>query len=381
MLSLSSGNIQEDAPDHIVSFEHQIFQHRLRSFIEYVDVLQLKTPVGGWVLPKSVLNSLNEDRSFDVIAIYSENKMSRIFIPQHVKEIIPLQNEIQEGGFTTKIGKLAIPSAENSNRTMTLKIDGEPIQNLSGRIPLIIPGNIVFHAELSQNSIPAATQGSDLRFSITLNIQETELKGKVPLGRLEIGLATIKTQFSEAPKYPPFWVYQETQKGSEEIHLFLPSDVSIGEGVILPKSFRDAGVLVGDRGYLSYFTPTVSTVQEQRIPIFVGGFYDPGIIPMGEYFVLVNKDLTTLVRSTYNQEDRSISNGINIRFDDIQQADQVKSEIITALKASDMDRYWNVETYREYDFAKEVIQQLHSEKRIFTLISIVIIIVACSNIL
>ena len=42
---------------------------------------------------------------------------------------------------------------------------------------------------------------------------------------------------------------------------------------------------------------------------------------------------------------------------------------------------WRVETYQEFEFTKDLIQQLHSEKNLFTLISTVIIIVACSNII
>jgi lipoprotein-releasing system permease protein len=40
-----------------------------------------------------------------------------------------------------------------------------------------------------------------------------------------------------------------------------------------------------------------------------------------------------------------------------------------------------VESYHEYPFTKDIIQQLQSEKNLFSLISLVIIIVACSNII
>ena len=150
--------------------------------------------------------------------------------------------------------------------------------------------------------------------------------------------------------------------------------------MLLPKSFREAGILIGDQGFLSYFAPTTSSLQEQRIPIYVAGFFDHGVIPIGGKFVMVNPDLTSLIRSAYEQNDQS-SAGINLRFDRLNQAEKVKELLVDDFKKRGIEPYWKVETYQEYDFTKDLIQQLESEKNLFTLISVVIIIVACSNII
>ena len=155
----------------------------------------------------------------------------------------------------------------------------------------------------------------------------------------------------------------------------------MGDGVLLPRTFKDAGVLIGDRGYISYVSPTTSSVQEQRTPIFVAGFYDPGVIPIGGKFIIVNQQVTSLIRSSHNQEDTTLSNGINVRFNDLSQADHVKAELQKALNDAGVSSYWKVETYRDYDFTKDLIQQLRSEKNLFTLLATIIIIVACSNII
>lgn len=55
--------------------------------------------------------------------------------------------------------------------------------------------------------------------------------------------------------------------------------------------------------------------------------------------------------------------------------------MIAELKKRGIEPYWKVETYRDFDYAKDLLQQLSSEKNIFSLISAVIIIVACSNII
>jgi lipoprotein-releasing system permease protein len=161
----------------------------------------------------------------------------------------------------------------------------------------------------------------------------------------------------------------------------MPSNSWFGEGVLLPRSFRDGGALVGDTGFISYYSPTPSTIQEQRTPIYVAGFYDPGIIPIGGKYVLTSHDLIAAIRSSQNQESAHHANGINIGFDNIEEAPRVKKMLSDALTAEGLTPYWKIETYREYEFTKDIIQQLHSEKNLFSLISMIIILVACSNII
>lgn len=178
----------------------------------------------------------------------------------------------------------------------------------------------------------------------------------------------------------PYWIYQ-VQEQNGKIDYALPSDPLIGEGILLPKSFKEGGVLVGDRGYISYFTPTTSSLQEQRLSVFVAGFYDPGIVPIGGKYILANHELTNFIRTAHNQEDTTLSNGINVRFKDLNRAEEIKKELTQAFEKAGIAPYWKIETFREFDFAKDLLQQLKSEKNIFSLIAAVIIIVACSNII
>jgi ABC-type lipoprotein release transport system permease subunit len=158
-------------------------------------------------------------------------------------------------------------------------------------------------------------------------------------------------------------------------------DLEAGFGILLPKSFRDAGVLLGDRGDLSYFAPGASALQEQRLAVFVAGFYDPGIVPMGGKFLLTNSNAVRAIRSAQGQDSTYLTNGVNLRFDQLAHASQIKNQLEGELEKEGIAPYWKVETFREYDYAKDLLQQLSSEKNIFSLISGVIILVACSNII
>lgn len=168
---------------------------------------------------------------------------------------------------------------------------------------------------------------------------------------------------------------------TNENGIVMPSDNMQGEPILLPKIFKETKALIGDQGYLSYYSPTPSSVQEQRIPVYIAGFYDPGIMPMGGKYILAGKELTSLIRSSYGHDQTQISNGINVRFDNLSEAPRVKADLIKAFEEAGIAPYWHVETYQEYEFTKDLIQQLNSEKNLFSLISLIIIIVACSNII
>lgn len=163
----------------------------------------------------------------------------------------------------------------------------------------------------------------------------------------------------------------------------LPSPNSFGTPVLLPKSYRDAGAAVGDLGTLAYSFPTASAIQELRTPIYIAGFYDPGIIPSGGKFLIAPEELVSEVRSAQGQDESRIppTTGINIRLADREKADALKAALLKQLEDRGIARYWKVETYKDYDFSRDLIKQLGSEKRLFSLLAAIIIIVACSNII
>lgn len=166
-----------------------------------------------------------------------------------------------------------------------------------------------------------------------------------------------------------------------EVALELPTSPRFGDAVLLPRGYKEAGAAVGDRGHLVYQTVTATSVQEQQLPIFVAGFYDPGIIPMGGKYIVAGQSIISLIRAAYASQDQGLSNGINLRFVDREQAAYVKESLQKAFDRRGIAPYWKIETYRDYEFTRDIIQQLQSEKHMFTLLATIIIIVACSNII
>jgi lipoprotein-releasing system permease protein len=122
-------------------------------------------------------------------------------------------------------------------------------------------------------------------------------------------------------------------------------------------------------------------MQEQQLPIYVAGFYDPGIIPMGGKMMMASPEVTSLIRSSLSSYDQSMTNGIQVWFDQTERASEVKDALKKAFVEKGIAPYWQLESYHDYDFSKDLLNQLRSDKNLFTLIAMIIILVACSNII
>ncbi len=165
--------------------------------------------------------------------------------------------------------------------------------------------------------------------------------------------------------------------------LIFPSSKQKQKEVLLSKNFQDSGVLIGDQGFLSYEIATAGSVQEQRLPIYVAGFYDPGIMPVGNRCILVDPEIAHLINaSTHNQfMEKTASCGIQVWFKNIKDADKFRTKISQAFAKNGIDKYWKITTYKDYDFAKDLLQQFQSDRYLFTLLGMIILIVACCNII
>lgn len=344
-------------------FPPEILQERLHRFFDAVKVDQLRPKAMGWTIPYTLLK---DNVDLEGLAIFKDTHLMRILIPSTVNHNDALLKTIAEQNLKAVPGKVSI----NTGSFLWLR-EGEidPVK-LPPSIPLIVVDQINIKADLDRRSLDTAKKLEDVFFDVEIPLQTKILTARVPYRGLEIA----SFQFNPGVEAP--WVHQ-----SNGLYI-LPEDPHVGEGILLPKSFKTAGVLIGDRGTLSYLSPTVSLLQEQYVPVFVAGFYDPGIIPIGGKFILANGNVTSLIRSSHQPDDKTaLTNGINVRFDSIDQADKVKQQIIAAFDAKGISRYWDVQTYREYEFTKEIMHELQSQKNLFMLIAVVIILVACSNII
>jgi len=353
---------QGEQSDELALADAQTVQSRLRSFFDKVAIRSLKTPSNGWLMPRHLFSA---NQTYAVQVEMVNGKPAHLWITAGSSKM-PAANAQ---------GTLRIDENTNAH----LKLDKDPAEiRLSPSTPILLSGDITFPAQLMASSLEKAAKSSDLLFEIELIVQGKTWKGSVPFQNLKIDEADFSSVYSTPPTVSPDWLFATTEQKKKTLNL--PSIPSKGEGVLLPKSFKEAGVLIGDGGHLSYMSPTASSVQEQLIPIFVAGFYDPGIIPIGGKLILINQETTSLIRSAQNEQVLS-SNGINVNFKKLHEAPQVKAAIQKTFEEAGIAPYWKIETFREFEFTRDLIQQLGTERTLWSLIATVIIIVACSNII
>lgn len=363
LLGSSSQNIQQDNPEKDSILSSAIFRKRLDHFFRYAQILQLKTSPEGYYFNRDFLA-----RSGQIKALLVDQKT--LIIPQTLSSLQEFKQRCIEQNVRAEIVKINLDKDQVVIENQTV-----PLANFH----LKLPCNALLDAELVKSSLKHAIVPYHVKFFIRTKVQGTAFSNEVFFKDLEIAKADLKVQFDSILNEPPFWSYLAMQ--NKKLNLILPTDYEIGEGVLLPKTFRENGVLCGDRGYLSYQTQTTSSLQEMRIPISVAGFYDPGLIPNSGRVILAPKKIIATINSGISVKDSLIGNGINVWFDQIGQADQIKTFLEKEFHERHISPFWQIKTYKEYEYSKDFIEQLSSDKVLFTLIAVIIITVACTNII
>lgn len=152
---------------------------------------------------------------------------------------------------------------------------------------------------------------------------------------------------------------------------------------IIPKNYKENGVQIGDRGTFSFASFSAVSMQEQKIPFSVVGFYDPGIMAVGNKCFLVPKEITRSIHASTQtfSPDGTPTNGIFVWTDHLTQADMIAENIEKTLDAAGLSAYWKVTTYKNFEFAKDLLGQFQSDKTLLLMIAAIILIVACCNII
>lgn len=161
------------------------------------------------------------------------------------------------------------------------------------------------------------------------------------------------------------------------------ANIAASNPVILPKSYQDNGVRLGDEGHLSYQSILATKITEQKIPIYVQGFYDPGMMSLGGKCLLAPAEIVRTINKSSGLAflDPKLSNGLFIRLNDLKKTKSLEKHIQNALQKQEIDAYWKVTPYTEYEFSKDLIQQFQSDKALFLLIGVLILLIASSNII
>jgi lipoprotein-releasing system permease protein len=214
------------------------------------------------------------------------------------------------------------------------------------------------------------------------------LKGAVPglaFEDYEISGALLKISLANGSSLSQMTYLLSIAKNNPHLESLIvdPRSETMDMAIYLPKSYRDSGVSKEDMGTLSFSAPTAASLQEQRVWVRVAGFYDPGVFAVGNKCILVPKEIIRSVSlaSQTISPDGTPTNGIFVWIDELKNAPKVASLIREKFREAGIDSYWDVSTYENFEFSKDLLVQFQSDRTLLQLIAIVILIVACTNII
>jgi lipoprotein-releasing system permease protein len=342
--SCATEHCREDAPHVAQKIAPDESRSRLSELLSHVQIKELRSSHSLWHMPSSLLP---EATPVAASLRFNGDQLSAIEIPT-----------LKGNGKTGKLWK--------EHDKLFFQQENQPALIIPFPIPLLVEGPIHFKVD-RMSQVGSALR--DLLFDVKAEIQGIPVQGTIPFQDVHISKATPLYNSSKTPWIQPNGSLQVNERGET--------------GVLLAKNFQESGVMMGDPGYLSYSSATASGLQEHRLPIFVSGFYDPGVLSIGNKCILVPSFVTETINassSSFNL-DKMQSSGILVWFQDIDQADLIKKELVQALEEQGISKYWKVTTYKEYDFSKDLMQQFQSDKLLFSLVGGIILIVACCNII
>ncbi len=337
--------LQEEV-EGLTQMQLDLFRLKLKQLLDTVNITRVTTAADGWLLPHHLLPKQGQ---LKVVALLRGNLISRLIIPKEADEAATVAAQLQKEGMQAKEAFLQM-----RNGLGTVQLDQGNEMALEPKHALMMPGEIDFIASVDRESWKQARDGRDILLNLSTEIQGTPLVGQAPLRHLVVKESQCLDCVDKNNGVAPLWIHRRQE--ADQSRYVLPSDPELGEAILLPKSFKEAGLSVGDKGDVAYWTLTASSMQEQRQPIYVAGFYDPGIVSMGGRFALASPELVNLIRGSQFQSDLPTGNGINVRFDDLGRAESIKTELQNSLKAKGIASYWKIETFREFEFAKDLLQ-------------------------
>ncbi len=259
----------------------------------------------------------------------------------------------------------------------TVKTIGEKAESLvSDPYSLETDIELPFHWPQKDTHDPVKEALSELKQVPGISFQDYEMGGALLKLAIRGGSASL-SQMSfllsmpdQNPKFKDLILESATPQGDEI-------------GILLPKNYRDNGVQLGDRGSLSYSMPSAASTSEQQIPIQVSGFYDPGFLSVGNKCIIVPSSVTRTIHAanqTYSP-DGTPTNGIFVWFENIDNAEKIKDQIAARFESAGIRKYWKIDTYRDFEFSRDLMGQFQSDKTLLLLIASIILLVACCNII
>jgi lipoprotein-releasing system permease protein len=334
--------------------EANLLADRLSPIFNNIHILTFKT-LNKFSLPQEIIK--------DPLVAFARKSRGEIFyfmVPEKETEKSP------EGDFVKGVIKTY------DDHLIFIENGSLKAERVDVTAPIFLTKSINFKGDIDHLALLEAVSLPDILISAKITIQDKLYTPLISWKDIEIAEAVIETTFSTDPKTPPPWAY------------FVNNNLVLQNGgVLLPIHFKEQGCLIGDDGYFSFGKSSPMMVSEQRKKIYTSGFYDPGVISTGIRYILTSRDMVSSISSKEESLiiDPLMANGFQLWFASTMKASEVTNFLRKDFKERGIDPYFTVTPFYEYDFAKDLIGQFQSDRDLFMLIGVIILLVAVCNII
>lgn len=153
--------------------------------------------------------------------------------------------------------------------------------------------------------------------------------------------------------------------------------------IFLPKSFQDMGAKLHDVGQLTIYNGFSTATIEENNPFEVVGFYEAGTLQVGPKCLFAPYAFVSRLSSQGQMEslDPILTSGIRLKLKENSQAPVLAKKIQLALKKEGLEDYFEVVPYTQYGFVKDILLSFQSDRLLYSLIALIVLVVAASNII
>lgn len=343
-----------DIPASEESYSDPLLADRLLPIFNNLHIKSFSTK-NRFSLPQEVIS--------EPLVAYAKKSHGEIFyfmIPDKIDGAAP------EGAFSKGVLK------KEESGLIFLENGKTESESVDPTAPILLTSNVLFPGEIDHVSLLESIVLTDIVVTGHLSLQDQVFEVVVPWSEITIADVEAENHFSRPPETAPPWAY------------FVDGKLVLNGGaVLLPIHFKEQGCFIGDDGYFSYGKTSPLMVSEQRRKIYCAGFYDPGVISTGARYILTSRDVVESISSKEESLviDPLIANGFQVWFDDTWKATDVTAHLKEDFKNRGIDSYFAITPFYEYDFAKDLIGQFQSDRDLFMLIGVIILLVAVCNII
>lgn len=239
--------------------------------------------------------------------------------------------------------------------------------------------SLIYHGALTALH-PLSPSGQELNWRqiscpLTTQIQGMSIALSSPLGQLmmqsveAIGDECVQSAIAAALREYSSSKFVDAAGDQRELY-----------GALLPIHYRRNGARMGDLGVLqrSIFTP--GGVDVESLPVMVCGFFDAAMMPLGTKVILTEPKWCALLHEAMPENEQRRHTGISI-FCPLKSAHLVSRQIQELLLKRGVEKYWSVHSYEDFEHIRDLLGQLKSDQLLLGVLAVIIIAVACSNII